>query len=47
MNLWVCVSIGTCVPVYVCAGICNKGEFNYYLKEKNQPRQFLRLLCVF
>lgn len=34
MNGWVCVSIGTCVCVRVCAGTCNKGGVNYYLKEK-------------
>lgn len=45
VNGWVCVSIGTCVCVRVCAGICNKGGVNYYWKEKNQ--QFLVLLWFF
>lgn len=47
VNGWVCVSTGMCVCVHVCAGIFNKGGVNYYLKEKNQPWQFLVLFFFF
>lgn len=47
VNGWVCVSTGMCVCVHVCAGICNKGGVNYYLKEKINPDNFWFCFVVF
>lgn len=46
VNGWVCTSIDMCICICTCAGTCNKGGANYYLKENISPLNSCVCLAV-